>query len=64
MTHKEFILETCKGILREIGVKYDDDDESDSADLLSPTASITPVVERFSCKGEHRGSIARSKLYK
>ena len=63
MTHKMFILETVKGVLKEIG-EYDSDTDSDSDDLLSPTAAVTPVVDRFKCNGEKRGSIAKSKHWK
>ena len=69
MLHKEFIIEVCKGILREVDpgtklVPNPSGDDTDSEDLLSPTAANTPTVHRFHCKGEERASIARSRHYK
>ena len=56
MSQKEFIVQVAKGILSEIDHPdrslYSGDSETESPDLLSPTARVTPAMSRFVCRLE------------
>ena len=68
MCQKEFILQVCRAVLKEVGCEPKKSvitpGSDEEPDVLSPTAATTPVVARFSCKGEQVASIARSRKYK
>ena len=68
ITHKNFIVSVCKGLLREFdpdcALGTDPSSGSESEELMTPTARVTPPVSRFHCTKQEEASIARSKKYK
>ena len=73
MSQKLFQIEVARGLLNECEPSHPlctptivprSDDDEDSEDLLTPTATKVKPAERFVCKKEHMASISLSKKYK
>ena len=74
MCQKLFQLEVARGLLKECEPAHPlctptilpagEDEEGDSEDLLTPSATKVTPAARFVCKKEHMASISKSKKYK
>ena len=75
MTQKQFILSAAMGMLVESDCRLakwlgnhtnpdNDDDDTDSPSLLSPTAAEQTPAARFFCTKQEMASITKSRKYK
>ena len=70
MSQKAFIIQVACGGLAALDAERcaflgpSPQDRTQSPDLLSPTAKVTPRPARFSCRREELASIAASRHYK